>query len=139
MKALRKVTALLLLLSLVSGLAGCGSSLSIEGGPWTMEVLQDSQTGEVLAGQEKARSLPGGILDLSLTAEEGIFRMEDRTNDKTYEGTYIRAKVSPDSVIYDISVEGQAGQAVVSVTRERGRNTETLVLSTEGWSLRFTR
>lgn len=139
MKAGKRCLALLLTAVLVTVLAGCAGSLKIEGDPWTMDIIQDNQSGEMLYRRERSAVFPAELLKLTLTAEDGRLHIEDDTGENTREGSYKKVQSYDGSVIYEVTMEKQTGKAVVSTTEEGGKATQTLILSFEGFALRFTR
>lgn len=115
---------ILLPLLLIVLLVGCGKeddSLRIEGHDWTSAQAIDS-TGQPL-------DLPA----LTCTAQDGSLSVTD-ADGSAQSGTYTLAQRGADSALYDIALNGESGNAVVSITEYTDaageKNSEyTLILS----------
>lgn len=96
---------ILLPLLLIFLLAGCGKedTLTIEGHDWTSTQAIDS-TGQPL-------DLPA----LTCTAQDGSLSVTD-ADGSAQSGTYTLAQRGADSALYDIALNGESGNAVVSIT-----------------------
>lgn len=99
---------ILLPLLLIVLLAGCGKAdgsdtLAIEGHNWTSTQAIDS------AGQ------PIDLPALSCTAQDGSLSVTD-ADGSAQSGTYTLAQRGADSALYDIALNGESGNAVVSIT-----------------------
>ena len=97
---------ILLPLLLIVLLVGCGKeddSLRIEGHDWTSAQAIDS-TGQPL-------DLPA----LTCTAQDGSLSVTD-ADGSAQSGTYTLAQSGADSALYDIALNGESGNAVVSIT-----------------------
>ena len=115
---------ILLPLLLIVLLVGCGKeddSLRIEGHDWTSAQAIDS-TGQPL-------DLPA----LTCTAQDGSLSVTD-ADGSAQSGTYTLTQRGADSALYDIALNGESGNAVVSITEYTDaageKNSEyTLILS----------
>ena len=97
---------ILLPLLLIVLLAGCGKTndgLTIEGHDWTSTQAIDS------AGQ------PIDLPALTCTAQDGVLSVTD-ADGNTQSGTYTLARRDTNSILYDLSLDGESGMAVVSTT-----------------------
>lgn len=99
---------ILLPLLLIVLLAGCGKAdgsdtLAIEGHDWTSTQAIDS------AGQ------PIDLPALSCAAQDGSLTVTD-VDGSTQSGTYTLTQRDADSALYDIALNGESGNAVVSIT-----------------------
>lgn len=99
---------ILLPLLLIVLLVGCGKeddsdTLAIEGHDWTSTQAIDS------AGQ------PIDLPALSCAAQDGSLTVTD-VDGSTQSGTYTLAQRGADSALYDIALNGESGNAVVSIT-----------------------
>ncbi len=99
---------ILLPLLLIVLLAGCGKAdgsdtLAIEGHNWTSTQAIDS------AGQ------PIDLSVLTCAAQDGSLTVTD-SDGSTQSGTYTLAQRGADSALYDIALNGESGNAVVSIT-----------------------
>lgn len=99
---------ILLPLLLIVLLAGCGKAdgsdtLAIEGHNWTSTQAIDS------AGQ------PIDLPALSCTAQDGALSVMG-ADGNTQSGTYSLAQRDTNSALYDLSLDGESGNAVVSIT-----------------------
>ena len=99
---------ILLPLLLIVLLAGCGKAdgsdtLAIEGRNWTSAQAIDS------AGQ------PLDLPTLTCTAQDGALSVMG-ADGNTQSGTYSLAQRDTNSALYDLSLDGESGKAVVSIT-----------------------
>ena len=97
---------ILLPLLLIFLLVGCGKTdggLTIEGHDWTYANAIDS------AGQ------PLDLSVLTCAAQDGTLTLTD-SDGSTQSGTYTLAQRGADSALYDIALNGESGNAVVSIT-----------------------
>ena len=99
-----KIKVLLPLL-LIFLLAGCGKedTLTIEGHDWTSTQAIDS-TGQ-----------PLDLTALTCTAQDSSLSVTDAAG-SAQSGTYTLAQRGADSALYDIALNGESGNAVVSIT-----------------------
>ena len=115
---------ILLPLLLIVLLVGCGKeddSLRIEGHDWTSAQAIDS------AGQ------PLDLPTLTCTAQDGALSVMG-ADGNTQSGTYSLAQRDTNSALYDLSLDGESGTAVVSITKYADESDEqeseyTLILS----------
>lgn len=117
---------ILLPLLLIVLLAGCGKAdgsdtLAIEGRNWTSTQAIDS------AGQ------PIDLPTLTCTAQDGALSVMG-ADGNTQSGTYSLAQRDTNSALYDLSLDGESGKAVVSITEYTDaagekRSEYTLILS----------
>ena len=136
----QKVGALCLAAALLV-LSGCGgSALSIESRQWELSAVLDGETGAVVAcGPSWQEVYPdAAVVSLNCQAQGGHLALQGQ--EKTYTGTYQQAERSQKDTVYQVTVEGSAGQAVCSTTDHRtGEQAPTLVLSLpEAYTLYFT-
>ena len=97
---------ILLPLLLIFLLVGCGKTndgLTIEGHDWTYANAIDS------AGQ------PLDLSVLTCAAQDGSLTVTD-SDSSTQSGTYTLTQRDADSALYDIALNGETGNAVVSIT-----------------------
>lgn len=92
-------------LLLIFLLAGCGKedTLTIEGHDWTSTQAIDS-TGQ-----------PLDLTALTCTAQDSSLSVTDAAG-SAQSGTYTLAQRGADSALYDIALNGESGNAVVSIT-----------------------
>ena len=118
-----KIKVLLPLL-LIFLLVGCGKTddgLTIEGHDWTYANAIDS------AGQ------PLDLPALTCAAQDGALTVTN-TDDSTQSGAYILTQRDANNVLYDLTLDGETGTALVGVTEYTdgtgGKSSEyTLILS----------
>ena len=118
--------SILLPLLLIVLLVGCGKeddsdTLTIEGHDWTSAQAIDS------AGQ------PLDLPTLTCTAQDGSLSVMG-ADGNTQSGTYSLAQRDTNSALYDLSLDGESGKAVVSITEYTDaagekRSEYTLILS----------
>ena len=103
-------------------LAGCGKKSDaipkIEEYKWTMFSIQRKEDGQALAYGERGNSTldEAKQMELTCTADNGSLSVVDKTNNKSYSGTYRHKETSTESVIYEVEIDGMEGMAVVSMT-----------------------
>lgn len=115
---------ILLPLLLIFLLVGCGNTddgLTIEGHDWIMTSAIDS------AGQ------PLDLLALACTAQDGTLTVTD-ADGSTQSGTYTLTQRDANDVLYDLTLDGETGTALVGITEYTdaadGKSSEyTLILS----------
>ena len=98
-----KVLLPLLLIFLLVGCGKMNDGLTIEGHDWTYANAIDS------AGQ------PLDLSVLTCAAQDGTLTLTD-SDGSTQSGTYTLAQRGADSALYDIALNGESGNAVVSIT-----------------------
>ena len=78
------------------------------------------------------------IVDLFLTAKDGLITVNDITNNKTYGGSYKVQQKTPKGTDYEITIDGITGYATVAPTEYYdGSEEPTLPISIGGYSLYF--
>ena len=123
---------ILLPLLLIFLLIGCGktdSGMVIEGHSWTLTIAIDS------AGQ------PLDLPVLTCTAQDGALTVTD-ADGSTQSGSYTLTQRNANDVLYDLTLDGKTGTALVGVTEytddSGGKSSEyTLILSLPEQSLFF--
>ena len=100
---------ILLPLLLIVLLAGCGKAdgsdtLAIEGHDWTSAQAIDS------AGQ------PLDLPTLTCTAQDGSLSVMNADGNARQSGTYTLLQRDAAGILYDLSLDGESGTAVVSIT-----------------------
>ena len=96
-----------------------GSSLSIESRQWELSAVLDGETGAVVAcGPSWQEAYPdAAVVSLNCQAQGGRLTLQGQK--QTYTGTYQQAERSQKDTVYQVTVEGSAGQAVCSTTDHR--------------------
>ena len=112
----------LLLIFLLAGCSKTNDGLTIEGHDWTSTQAIDS-TGN-----------PIDLPTLTCTAQDGSLSVMDADGNAQQSGTYSLVQRDTNSVLYDLSLDGESGTAVVSITKyadeSDGQESEyTLILS----------
>ena len=114
-----KRAGLLLALLLVL-LTGCSSKApKIDEYTWVMTSVQSMEAGgQAVAYGEKGSSTLEGAKQIELVCEAqgGNLTLTDRTNDRTYTGTYQQSQRDSKSTIYEVDVDGTSGVAVAAMT-----------------------
>ena len=138
------VTILILFVLLLSS---CTSeNISIEDYEWQMrtvmsgniETAQNENVLIVAVGEPDELYTEAKIVDLTLTAKDGKITITDKTNNKTYTGTYKVQKKTPKGTDYEITINGQDGYATVAPTKYYdGSEVPTLPINLGEYSLYF--
>lgn len=137
---MKKSILLLSLLLLI--LSGCSSNIpKVEDYDWIMASVQSiSADGQVIAYGEPENSTLDSIkqIELACKAENGNLTLTDQTNGKTYTGTYQLSKMSKQSSIYEVVVNGKEGMAVVAMTTyQNGSQKPTFIISLCDYAINF--
>lgn len=144
-----KKTALILfcILAITMILSACAANtFSIEDYEWQMrtvmsgniETAQNEDALIVAVGESDELYPDAKIVDLTLIAEDGKITITDKTNIKTYTGTYKVQKKTPKGTDYEITINGQDGYATVAPTEYYdGSEVPTLPINLGEYSLYF--
>lgn len=136
-----------LLLSLTFIFSSCTSeTISIEDYEWKMrtvmsgniETAQNEDALIVAVGEPDELYPEAKIVDLTLIAKEGKITITDKTNNKTYTGTYKVQQKTPKGTDYEITINGQDGYATVAPTEYYdGSEVPTLPINLGEYSIYF--
>lgn len=135
------------MLLFVFSLSSCASeTISIEDYEWQMrtimsgniETAQNEKALIVAVGESDELYPEAKIIDLSLIATDGKITITDKTNNKTYIGTYKVQKKTPKGTDYEITINEQDGYATVAPTEYYdGSEVPTLPINLGEYSLYF--
>lgn len=136
-----KRAGLLLALLLVL-LTGCSSKApKIDEYTWVMTSVQSMEAGgQAVAYGEKGSSTLEGAKQIELVceAEGGNLTLTERTNDRTYTGTYQQSQRDSKSTIYEVDVDGTSGVAVAAMTTyQDGTQDSTLIFNLGDYTVNF--
>lgn len=136
-----KRAGLLLALLLVL-LTGCSSKTpKIDEYTWVMTSVQSMEAGgqAVAYGEGGSSTLEGAKqIELVCEAEGGNLTLTERTNDRTYIGTYQQSQRDSKSTIYEVSVDGTSGVAVAAMTTyQDGTQDSTLIFNLGDYTVNF--
>jgi len=140
---MKKFTAVLLLIcALAVSLSSCGlGRVKIEEHEWRMRYIFHAEGGEVVidaVDKENPSHPEAKIIDMSLVAEDGRITLTDRTNNKTYVGTYTVSGKNPEGTDYKITLNGKSGHATAAMTTfADGKEEPTLPITLGGYSMYF--
>lgn len=136
-----------LMLLFIFSLSSCASeTISIEDYEWKMrtvmsgniETAQNEDALIVAVGEPDELYPEAKIIDLTLIAKEGKITVTDKTNNKTYTGTYEVQQRTPQGTDYEITINGQDGYATVAPTEYYdGSEIPTLPINLGEYSLYF--
>lgn len=132
----------LLLVFLLVLLTGCASKApKINEYSWVMTSVQSMEAGgqAVAYGERGSSTLEGAKqMELLCQAKDGKLTLTDRTNGRTYTGTYQQSQSDPKSTIYEIEVDGTTGMAAVAMTTyQDGSQDPTLILNLGEYAVNF--
>lgn len=139
---MRKIASFILLLILIFT-TGCSgfSSPKIEDYTWEMSsvaYVEDEQLVMVAVGESDPVYPEAKVIDMILTASSGKITITDKTNNKTYEGTYEVESKNHESTIYKITLDGKDGYATVAMTTYADDSeTPTLPINLGDYSMYF--
>lgn len=135
------------MLLFVFSLSSCASeTISIEDYKWQMRTVmrgnienaQNENALIVAVGEPDELYPEAKIVDLSLIATDGKITITDKTNNKTYTGTYKAQKKTPKGTDYEITINEQDGYATVVPTEYYGGSeVPTLPINLGEYSLYF--
>ena len=141
------ISAIFLLLSLTFIFSSCASeTVSIEDYEWQMrtvmggniETVQIEDDLIVAVGEHDELYPEAKIVDLTLIAKDGKITITDKTNGKSYTGTYKVQQKTPKGTAYEITINGQDGYATVAPTEYYdGSEVPTLPINLGEYSLYF--
>lgn len=144
---MKKVLCLLITVIILFSLTACNVDvLAIEDYEWKMRAVMNndiniSQNEDelvVAVGESDDIHPDAKIVDLFLTAKDGLITVNDITNNKTYGGSYKVQQKTPKGTDYEIMIDGITGYATVAPTEYYdGSEEPTLPISIGGYSLYF--
>lgn len=133
----------LLLAFLLVLLTGCSSKTpKIDEYTWVMTSVQSiiEAGGQAVAYGEGGSSTLEGAKQIELVCEAqgGNLTLTDRTNDRTYTGTYQQSQRDSKSTIYEVNVDGTSGVAVAAMTTyQDGTQDPTLIFNLGDYTVNF--
>lgn len=144
---MKKILSVFLMSFIVFALSACNADVvKIEDYEWKMRTVASNDIeaaqapDELIVAVGKADALypEAEIVDLTLNAKDGAITITDRTNNKTYSGTYEVQQKTPKGTDYEIIINGVSGYATVSPTEYYdGSEIPTLPININGYSLYF--
>lgn len=144
---MKKILSMFLTTIIIFTLSACsGDVVAIEDYEWKMRTVASNDIeaaqapDELIVAVGKADALypEAEIVDLTLNAKDGAITITDRTNNKTYSGTYEVQQKTPKGTDYEIIINGVSGYATVSPTEYYdGSEIPTLPININGYSLYF--
>lgn len=144
---MKKILSMFLTTIMIFTLSACGGDVvAIEDYEWKMRTVasNDIETAQapdeliIAVGEADALYPEAEIVDLTLNAKDGAITITDRTNNKTYSGTYEVQQKTPKGTDYEIIINGVSGYATVSPTEYYdGSEIPTLPININGYSLYF--
>lgn len=142
---MKKVLTAFLSLLIMFCFFGCvdNETVKIDEYTWSMVTVQSlAQNGGVVAYNPENITEDEGIYTDAKTAQIILIaqngKLTLKTDDKDYEGTYKTKKTEYGTVIYDVNIDGNAGNAVVSyVISSKGERYITLILSSGDYIVNF--
>ncbi len=144
---MKKIIALVFAILLTLSLVACSADLTaIDDYEWKMRSvmsndIENAQSEDelVIAVGEADEVHPNAkIVNLTMVAQNGVITVTDATNNKTYTGTYKVQSKTPQSIDYEITIDGVTGYATVAPTKYYdGTEVPTLPINLGGYSLYF--
>lgn len=144
---MKKILSMFLTTIMIFTLSACGGDVvAIEDYEWKMRTVASNDIeaaqapDELIVAVGKADALypEAEIVDLTLNAKDGAITITDRTNNKTYSGTYEVMQKTPKGTDYEIIIDGVTGYATVAPTEYYdGSEIPTLPININGYSLYF--
>lgn len=136
----KKLISTLTVLFVFIILTGCtvGSVPKLDNVTWHMRSVQDvNKNGNIIAYGKHMENAAENIPQIELICKtaDGILTIEDKTNGKTYSGTYTLADSIYEAKRYDIVIDDKKGSAVVSQTKYNGRNEATFIITVDSFTV----
>ena len=138
---MKKILDFVLLAALF--ITGCSKELStIEQSFWSLQTVQGSMenNSQIIAYGSETAEIPENaqVIQMICEATEGTLTLTDVTNEVSYTGSYTRSSSDSQSEIYEITIEGAKGMAVVSETTYQDNSaTDTLIIRLNDYTLNF--
>ena len=144
---MKRAISILTVLFLLLGFASCNAQKTeFEFCEWQMrtvmsgniETVQNEDDLIVAVGEHDELYPEAKIVDLALIAKDGKITITDKTNGKSYTGTYKVQQKTPKGTDYEITINGQDGYATVAPTEYYdGSEVPTLPVNLGEYSLYF--
>ncbi len=145
---MKKIIALVFAILLTLSLVACSADLTaIDDYEWKMrsvmsnkniEEVQNENELVIAVGEADSVHPNAKIVNLTLVAQNGTITVTDATNNKTYNGSYKVQSKTPQSIDYEITIDGVTGYATVAPTKYYdGTEVPTLPINLGGYSLYF--
>ena len=122
--------SLVMLLVMTMLLSACGIKgkpvVYIESYEWKMMSVMSNNTDLsedelVIAVGEQDELYPNAtVVDIMLTAKDGVITLTDATNNKTYTGAYKMTEETSKSATYEIVIDDIEGIATITITEHLG-------------------
>ena len=136
---MKRILPLFLCIALL--FSACNTSeLKSEDTIWYMSSVQSNSDGAIVAYGEhwNGTETNAVYLELFCAAKDGILTLTDRTNEKTYEGTYTLKNTELRSNVYEVTLNEESGLATCTLTTYHDSSQEpTLVLRLNSCSIYF--
>ena len=142
----KKIISLFIVSTLLMVMAGCqNTNIAVENYEWKMNVIQSYENyGKIIACEEseKGKLENNGegvaVIDMIMTAKDGVLTITDITNDKKYTGKYTKKESKAESTLYSVTMNGKEWNAVLSFTKYyEGGDKATLIISNSDYSIQF--
>lgn len=144
---MKKVIIFIMVTLLSFGSIACGNteSYTFDTHLWNMTTIQSvDQNGAFVAYSPSNSTFdkdayPNAVaVEMTCSAKNGKFYIENKTDGQTYEGTYRAMSNSEGSTIYEIEIGEQKGTAVISETKySDGSKNIVMIISIDDYTLNF--
>lgn len=139
MKRVFTTIALLILVTVL--VTGCSSkAVSIENYVWKLRtvIANDSDASVPAVGEPDEVYPEAKVVDVTLTAKDGLITLTDTTNGKTYSGTYEVINKTAAGTEYNVTIDGFTGFASAAMTTySDGEKQPTLPINLGEYSIYF--
>lgn len=141
----KKYAGILLAVIMIFSFTACGQNGNkIDECTWNLATVQSTENNGAIVAYDPNVALAGDsyanatAVETSLSAEDSKLTIKDKTNSKTYEGTYSITDSNSQSTIYKVTIDGKEGTAVLSNTEYAdGASVATLILSVDDYAFNF--
>lgn len=142
---MKKIFSFSLIISLILVCVGCGNNdtIKIDSTTWEMTTVQATESGSVIAYNESIPNSDGlyenaDVSQITVQAENGVFKLNDVTSGASYNGTYKVIKTGYEAIVYTISIDGKDGNAVTGLTKyDDGSQIPTLIITVDDYTINF--
>lgn len=131
----KQIAFIALMLASLLCLASCAESVPDIGSyVWRMESAQSaSQNGDIIAAAPDAQTNCDTIVELKLTAKNGVLTLTDAKENTVYTGTYKLSQKNLREYIYEVTIDYMEGIAVCAMTTYHdGTEEPTFIINLDG-------
>ncbi len=131
---MRKMSLLLLFVILLTNLVSCGDKITVEKYVWRLKFAEKSgfETSErelIACSKDYETDEVVPIVEVFLTAQDGIITISDNNSDENYAVNYERNERFDYGITYKLSYQRFSGDALVNFQKDNENSAPTLMLT----------